>query len=341
MDGRSVMLTGGAGYIGSHVAVSLMERGWSVVVVDDFSNSDPAALDRVAELVPSGRLRWYEAVVGDTDRMTGILAADEVDAVVHLAGRKAVGESVADPLGYYDVNVAGTVSLLRAMEAAGARRLVFSSSCSVYGEPDDPPVGEDAPRRSAASPYARTKQVVEDVLADLAASDPSWRLVALRYANPIGAHPSGRIGDDPTGVPENLMPYVMQVAVGRHPHVRVYGDDYPTPDGTGVRDYIHVVDLAAGHAAALGALDRLAGYRAVNLGTGKGHSVFEVIRAAERAVGRPIPYEVVARRPGDVVATWVDVTLAQVLLGWAAERDLDAMAADHWRWQSANPHGYR
>jgi UDP-glucose 4-epimerase len=346
MTSGTVLLTGGAGYIGSHAAVELLENGWDVVVVDDFSNSSPAALDRVTGLVPDGSLTWHRADIGDTARLTEILADHAVDAVVHFAGLKAVGESVADPLRYYTVNVAGTTSLLRAMVATGVHRLVFSSSCTVYGDPERVPVDEGAARH-ATNPYGRTKLMVEEILADVAASDERWRIALLRYFNPVGAHPSGRIGEDPEGIPNNLMPYVMQVATGRHPFVRVFGDDYPTPDGTGVRDYIHVVDLAQGHLAALRELDGLgaragapSGCVALNLGTGTGSSVLEVIAAAGRAVGHDIPYKVVDRRPGDVAASWGDPALAAELLGWRATRDLDAMATDHWRWQSANPQGY-
>jgi UDP-glucose 4-epimerase len=336
----NVLLTGGAGYIGSHTAAWLLERGWGVVVVDNFSNSSSAALERVAGLVPGGRLRWHELDIRDVERVGEVLRSEHIEAVVHFAGLKAVGESVERPLSYYSANVAGSVSLLQAMESAHVWRLVFSSSCTVYGEPDTLPLTEDEPRKRAASPYGRTKQMIEDLIDDVAASDPRWRAISLRYFNPVGAHPSGRIGEDPSGVPNNLMPYVMQVAVGRRPFVAVYGDDYPTPDGTGVRDYIHVVDLASAHEAALVALDERAGYRALNIGTGKGHSVLEVIEAASRAAGHPIASKVVDRRPGDVAATWADPSLAERMLGWRAQHDLDAMAADHWRWQSLNPQGY-
>ncbi len=338
----TVLLTGGAGYIGSHTAVRLLERGWEVVVVDDFSNSSPAALERVAEIAPGGRLRSFEADIRDTGRLTEVLRSEGVEAVVHFAGLKAVGESTADPLRYHSANVAGSVSLLQAMDAADVRRLVFSSSCTVYGEPDVLPVTERTPRQPASSPYGRTKQMVEDLVTDVAASDSRWRAISLRYFNPVGAHPSGRIGEDPSGTPNNLMPLVMQVAVGRRPSVAVYGGDYPTPDGTGVRDYVHVVDLAAAHEAALVRLSGgvEAGHTVVNIGTGTGHSVLEVIDEASRASGRPIPYEVVERRPGDVAATWADVTFADEFLDWRAERDLTAMATDHWRWQQANPTGY-
>jgi UDP-glucose 4-epimerase len=259
---------------------------------------------------------------------------------VHFAGLKAVGESVAQPLRYYDNNMAGTVTLLKVMAAHGVRDLVFSSSCTVYGDPDEVPVTETAPR-SATNPYGRTKLMIEEMLEDVTAAEPGWRVVLLRYFNPVGAHPSGRIGEDPEGIPNNLMPFVMQVAAGKRDSVGVFGDDYPTPDGTGVRDYIHVVDLAAGHLAALEALPRLGACTPVNLGTGQGSSVLEVIAAASKAVGRDVPYEVVDRRPGDVAATWADPSHARDLLGWEATRSLDDMCADHWRWQQANPDGYR
>lgn len=337
------MLTGGAGYIGSHTVLDLLQAGWDVVVVDDFSNSSPVALDRVVELAGAepgaGRLRRHRLDIRDTAALTAVMTDGPVDAVVHLAGLKAVGESVEQPVRYYSVNVAGTVSLLQAMDAADVRRMVFSSSCTVYGDPEHVPVDETA-RRGAANPYGRTKLIVEDLLTDAAAGDDRWQFLALRYFNPVGAHASGRLGEDPEGIPNNLMPYIMQVATGRHPFVRVFGDDYPTPDGTGVRDYIHVVDLAAGHRAALEAGADMAGFTAVNLGTGRGSSVLEVIAAASRAVGRPVPYQVVDRRPGDVAASWADPARARKLLGWEATRTLDDMAADHWRWQSQNPQGY-
>jgi UDP-glucose 4-epimerase len=335
----AVLLTGGAGYIGSHTAVELMSAGRDVVVLDNFDNSNPAALDRVAELVPGGRLARHRGDVADVDLVTEVLRREDVGAVVHFAGLKAVGESVADPLRYYEVNVAGTMALLRAMDAADVRTLVFSSSCTVYGSPERVPVDETAPIRPA-SPYGRTKAMVESILADLVVSDDRWGVVALRYFNPVGAHPSGRIGEDPVGTPGNLMPFTTQVAAGLRPCVRVFGDDYPTPDGTGVRDYIHVMDLAAGHDAALAVAEKLTGFEAVNLGTGTGSSVLEVIAAASAACGRQVPYEVVDRRPGDVAASWADPARAHELLGWRATRGLAEMAADHWRWQEANPTGY-
>jgi UDP-glucose 4-epimerase len=340
----TVLLTGGAGYIGSHTAIELLTAGWDVVVVDDHSNSSPVALDRVAEVVPhvgsSGSLSRHRLDIADTDTLASVMAAENVEAVVHFAGLKAVGESVAEPLRYYTVNVGGTASLLRAMDRAGVRRLVFSSSCTVYGDPERVPVDESA-RRQVSNPYGRTKLMIEDILFDLAASDDRWQVLALRYFNPVGAHRSGRLGEDPEGIPNNLMPYIMHVAAGRQPYVQVFGDDYPTRDGTGVRDYIHVVDLARGHLAALEALPGVAGCLPVNLGTGTGYTVLEVIAAASAAVGRDLPYKVVERRPGDIAATWADATLARTLLGWQATRTLDEMAADHWRWQSQNPGGYR
>jgi len=338
----TALLTGGAGYIGSHTAIELLTAGWDVVVVDDYANSSPVALDRVVELAPpgggTGTLRRHELDIADTDALVQILA-EGVDAVVHFAGLKAVGESVARPLRYYAVNVGGTASLLRAMEQTGVRRLVFSSSATVYGDPEQVPITETS-RRSATNPYGRSKLMIEDILFDLAASDDRWQVLSLRYFNPVGAHASGRLGEDPVGIPNNLMPFVMQVAAGRRPFVRVFGDDYPTPDGTGVRDYIHVVDLAVGHVAALQALPDLAGCIPLNLGTGTGHSVMEVIASASRAVGEPIPYKVVERRPGDIATSYCDPAAAHQRLGWQATRTLDDMATDHWRWQSLNPDGY-
>jgi UDP-glucose 4-epimerase len=336
-----VLLTGGAGYIGSHTAVTLLEAGHDVAVVDNLANASPEALRRVGEL--TGRAVAFHCVdVRDRHDLDEVFSAEAPDAVVHFAGLKAVGESVAQPRRYYDYNVGGTLRLLEVMAEHGVGDLVFSSSATVYGDPPEVPITEDT-RLQATNPYGRTKLVVEDLLRDTAKAEPGrWRIALLRYFNPVGAHPSGRIGEDPAGIPNNLMPFVMQVAVGRHPHVNVFGDDYPTPDGTGVRDYLHVVDLAEGHAAALDAIagGRIEGARAVNLGTGRGHSVLEVIAATEEAVGRPIPRQVTARRPGDIAACWADPTLAADLLGWRATRTLADMCADSWRWQSQNPQGY-
>jgi UDP-glucose 4-epimerase len=319
--------------------VVLLEAGWDVIVVDNLANSSRVALDRVRELAPEGRLVFHEVDLLDGPGLARAFADGPVDAVVHFAGLKAVGESVAVPLKYYETNLAGTVQLLKVMQANGVRDLVFSSSCTVYGDPERVPVTEDC-RLGAANPYGRTKQYVEELLRDVAASEPGWRMALLRYFNPVGAHPSGRIGEDPTGIPNNLMPFVMQVAVGQRDHVTVHGGDWPTPDGTGVRDYIHVVDLAEGHLAALQSLERLEGAVAVNLGTGNGYSVLDVIRASSAAAGREIAYEIGPRRPGDIAAVWADPASARDLLGWSATRSLDEMCADHWRWQASNPEGF-
>jgi len=336
----TALLTGGAGYIGSHTAVELMNAGWDVVIVDNLANSSPVAVDRVAEL--TGRdVAFHRVDILDADGLDAVFAAHDVDAVVHFAGLKAVGESVEKPLAYHENNVAGTVSLLKVMQAANVRKLVFSSSCTVYGDPETVPVVESCRLGPTTNPYGRSKLYIEDMLRDLPVAEPgTWHIALLRYFNPVGAHPSGRIGEDPNGIPNNLMPYVMQVAVGRLEKVRVFGDDYPTPDGTGVRDYIHVVDLALGHLAALERLDSIDGCEPVNLGTGQGYSVLEVIRAASKAVGRDIPYEIVGRRPGDIAAVWADPTHAREMLGWEATLGLDDIVTDHWRWQSQNPQGY-
>jgi UDP-glucose 4-epimerase len=335
-----ILVTGGAGYIGSTTCLALLEAGWSIVVVDNLANSSEVALDRVRALAPAGAdLTFHRVDIRDSAALDAVFAADAVDAVIHFAGLKAVGESVEQPLAYFDVNLAGTVSLLQVMQRHGVRRLVFSSSATVYGDPDALPIPETAPR-SAANPYGRTKLVIEEMLSDLAASDPTWHIAALRYFNPVGAHVSGTIGEDPAGIPNNLMPFIMQVAVGRRDELVVFGDDYPTRDGTCIRDYIHVVDLAEGHVAALGALDSISGFRAINLGTGTGSTVLEVLAAASRAVGRDVPYRIGPRRAGDATACFADATLAAELLGWRATRSLDDMCTDAWRWQSANPDGY-
>lgn len=335
---QTVLLTGGAGYIGSHTCVSLLEAGYRVVIVDDLSNSSEKAVDRVRQLA-DGDLEFHRVDLRDEVSLDTVVRNAGIDSVIHFAALKAVGESVREPLRYYDVNIGGTVSLLQVLQRHGVRDFVFSSSATVYGIPESVPLREDA-RIGANNPYGRTKVLIEQMLEDVAVSDPSWRIVSLRYFNPVGAHPSGQIGEDPQGVPNNLMPFVMQVAVGRHPEVVVFGDDYPTPDGTCIRDYIHVVDLAEGHLAALAHLGEIEGYRAVNLGTGGGSSVLEVIEEASRAVGRPIPHRIGPRRPGDAPSTFADPSLAHELLGWKATRDLADMCADSWRWQSANPQGY-
>ncbi|MGI9573787.1 UDP-glucose 4-epimerase GalE [Alloalcanivorax xenomutans] len=334
----TVLVTGGAGYIGSHTVLLLLEAGHRVVVVDNLSNSSPESLRRV-EALTGKSVTLVEGDIRDGGLMEQVLRDHQVEAVVHFAGLKAVGESVAQPLRYYDCNVVGTIRLLEAMEKTGVRRLVFSSSATVYGDPATVPIREDFPL-SATNPYGATKLHIEDMLRDLYRAEPSWGLALLRYFNPVGAHESGRIGEDPNGEPNNLMPYIAQVAVGKREKLRVFGGDYNTPDGTGVRDYIHVMDLAQGHLAALEALTG-PGLITTNLGTGQGYSVLDMVRAFARASGRDIPYDIVERRPGDVAVCYADPTHAEQVLGWKATRGVDAMCADHWRWQESNPEGYR
>ncbi len=334
------LVTGGAGYIGSHTCVELLNAGQEVVVVDDLSNASPEALRRVEELSGRSLRAFVHGDVRNAELLGQVFATHEVDAVIHFAASKAVGESVAQPLTYYDNNLGGLITLLQVMQVAGCRRMVFSSSATVYGDPARVPIDEGFPT-TATNPYGWTKLMGEQILRDLAVSDERWKVILLRYFNPVGAHASGRIGEDPDGLPNNLMPYVSQVAVGKLPRLRVFGDDYPTPDGTGVRDYIHVVDLALGHLKALERIGALPGVTTLNLGTGRGYSVLEMLRAFEAACERAVPFEVVARRPGDIAACWADPALAQQILGWRAERDLVTMCADAWRWQSQNPHGYR
>jgi UDP-glucose 4-epimerase len=336
-----VLLTGGAGYVGTHTAVALLEEGWSVVIVDDLSNSREEAVRRVAELVPDapGGLRFHCVDLRDGAALGAVFAEDPVDAVIHFAGLKAVGESMAQPLRYHDNNLVGTIRLLEVMEAHGVRDIVFSSSATVYGMADTMPIAEDAPL-VALNPYAATKLFTERIIADVAAADPRWHALLLRYFNPVGAHPSGRIGEDPQGHPNNLMPFVMQVAVGRRPEVVVFGDDWPTPDRTCLRDYIHIMDLAEGHVAALRHLRDRPGCAAVNLGTGQPQSVLDVIDAASRAAGFAIPRRIGPRRAGDAPVSYADPTRAAEWLGWKSTRTLDEMCADAWRWQSANPDGY-
>jgi len=331
-----ILITGGAGYIGSHMCVALAEAGEPFVILDNFSNSRRSVLERMGQIIGQ-RPECVEGDVRDAALLHDLLARLPVSGVIHFAASKAVGESVREPLAYYDNNVAGTVTLLQAMQAAGVRTLVFSSSATVYGEPASLPIREDFPL-SATNPYGWTKLMMEQVLADVDASEAGqWRIARLRYFNPVGAHPGGLIGEDPQGEPNNLMPYVAQVAAGQRARLRVYGNDYPTPDGTGLRDYIHVCDLAEGHLAALRHLREQPGLLTVNLGTGRPTSVLEMITGFERASGRKVPYEVTARRPGDVAACWADPTLAEQLLGWRARRDVQAMCEDAWRWQRQHP----
>lgn len=333
-----ILLTGAAGYIGSHTWVALHEAGHEVVGVDNFSNSSPAVLQRLEELL--GRTPVFEqADVCDPQAMARVLRRHPVDAVVHFAAHKAVGESAQKPLEYFRNNLGGLVNVAQAMRDHGCMRLVFSSSATVYGDPRSLPIAEDAPL-SATNPYGLTKLMGEQMLRELERCDPAWRIAYLRYFNPVGAHASGRIGEDPRGTPNNLMPYVAQVAVGKRAALQVFGNDYDTPDGTGVRDYIHVMDLAEGHVAALRHLLDGQPSLTVNLGTGRGYSVLEVVQAFQQASGRPVPHQVVPRRPGDVAACYADPARAQALLGWRATRGLAAMCADAWRWQSGNPQGF-
>jgi UDP-glucose 4-epimerase len=335
-----VLLTGGAGYIGSHTAVQLLGAGHEVEVVDNFSNSKPEAVRRI-QAITGAAVPVHEIDMRDRIGVRDLLAGGDFAAVVHFAALKAVGDSVAEPLEYYDHNMSVTFSLLSAMEEHGLRTLVFSSSATVYGEHATPPFHEEQQPLDSVSPYGQTKVMTERLLADVAAADPRWRVAVLRYFNPVGAHPSGLIGEDPRGTPSNLVPFIAQVAVGRRDKLLIFGDDYETKDGTGERDYIHVDDIAGGHLAALEAIvEGDPRMRTWNLGGGAGTSVFEMLHAFERACGREIPFEIVERRPGDVAAAWADPSRAKAELGWVAQRSLDEMCADAWRWQSQNPDGY-
>ena len=332
-----LLITGGAGYIGSHTCVELLNSGHEVVVVDNLANSKAAALERVKEITGKD-FSFCKADLLDREALEKVFAGERPDGVIHFAGLKAVGESVAKPLEYYHNNIVGTINLLEMMRKYDAKRLVFSSSATVYGDPASVPITEDFPL-SATNPYGRTKLMIEDILRDLYRSDDSWSIVLLRYFNPVGAHESGRIGEDPAGIPNNLMPYISQVAAGKLKRLRVFGNDYPTPDGTGVRDYIHVVDLAKGHIAALKKLSAN-GIYTYNLGTGRGYSVLDAVKAFEKANGLEIPYDVVERRPGDIAECYADPALAEKELGWHAEKDLVDMCRDAWNWQKNNPDGY-
>ena len=333
----TILVTGGTGYIGSHTVVQLLEAGNSVVILDNLCNSKREVVHRIKQITS----QQPDLVIGDIrDRTTlrHLFANQRVDAVIHFAGLKAVGESVAQPLNYYDNNVSGSIVLFEEMARAGVRTLVFASSATVYGDPASVPIREDATRQ-ATNPYGQSKLMVEAILADHYKAEPDWSIACLRYFNPVGAHASGLIGEDPNGIPNNLMPFIAQVAVGKRARLQVFGNDYPTPDGTGVRDYIHVDDLAAGHRAALQAL-QTPGLLTVNLGTGRGYSVLEMIQAFETASGKPIPFDIIARRPGDIAECYADPAKAKQLLGWQAQHGIDRMCADTWRWQSMNPLGY-
>ena len=332
-----ILVTGGTGYIGSHTVIELMQAGYQVLIVDDLSNSKQAVLARI-EAVTGTPPAFVQLDVRDRAALNTVFEQHSIDAVIHFAGKKAVGESVARPGLYFDHNVGGTAVLLEAMRQAGVGTLVFSSSATVYGDPDTVPILESAPLRTS-NPYGRSKLMIEQMLDDVAAAEPDWRIARLRYFNPVGAHISGLLGEDPSGVPNNLMPFITQVAVGRRAHLSVFGSDYPTVDGTGVRDYIHVVDLARGHLAALRYLADHPGMLTVNLGTGRGTSVLELARAFEAASGKPIPYVLAARRAGDIPSCYADPTLAEQTLAWRAEYDITRMCADSWRWQQQNPDG--
>lgn len=337
---KTILVTGGAGYIGSHTCLEFLEAGYDVVVLDNLSNSSQEALNRVQKL--TGReLTFIEGDIRDRAGLDRLFQRHDIDAVIHFAGLKAVGESVEKPLLYYDNNISGSVTLFEAMQAAGVKTIVFSSSATVYGDPASVPIREDFPVGGTTNPYGTSKLFIEKILQDVAISDAAWRIALLRYFNPVGAHESGRIGEDPQGIPNNLMPYISQVAVGRREYLSVFGNDYPTPDGTGVRDYIHVVDLAKGHLKAVEKLMDGPGVKVWNLGTGQGYSVLDMARAMEKASGRPIPYRIAPRRVGDVAQCYADPAKALAELGWRAERGLDTMCADTWRWQSMNPNGYK
>lgn len=333
-----ILVTGGAGYIGSHTVVELLAAGHELLILDNFSNSSPHVLERIVRITGK-QPKCIEGDIRDGALLDRLFAAHAISAVIHFAGLKAVGESVEEPMRYYDNNVVGSLRLFEAMTKAGVFRLVFSSSATVYGDPHAVPIDEGFPLQTT-NPYGRSKLVIEDMLRDIGQADARWRVALLRYFNPVGAHASGLIGEDPQGIPNNLMPYVAQVAVGRRAELSVFGGDYATPDGTGVRDYIHVVDLARGHLAALNALDEQQGVVPINLGTGRGYSVLDVVAAFEKASGKNVPYRIVDRRPGDVAACYADPSRARALLGWSADLDIDAMCSDAWRWQSANPMGF-
>jgi len=332
-----ILVTGGAGYIGSHTCVALIEAGYSVLVLDNLANSKASAIDRV-EQITGVRPAFVNGDIRDSALLDKLFSAHSISAVIHFAGLKAVGESVQLPLSYYDNNVHGSVNLLQAMKRAGVKTFVFSSSATVYGNPQSLPIQEHFPL-SATNPYGRSKLMVEEILGDLHVAESDWNIARLRYFNPVGAHHSGLIGEDPKGIPNNLVPFIAQVAVGLREKLRVFGSDYPTLDGTGVRDYIHVMDLALGHIRALEYLNQNGGLLTVNLGTGNGSSVLEVVRAFEQASGKQIAYDIVGRRDGDIAACWADPALAEQLLGWKATRDIQTMCEDSWRWQSGNPNG--
>ena len=336
---KKILLTGGTGYIGSHTCVQLLNAGMNALIIDNLYNSKELVVDRI-EKIAGIRPEFMKGDILDTEFLDRVFSEHEIEAVVHFAGLKAVGESVAKPLFYYENNVAGTISLCQAMQKHRVKNLVFSSSATVYGDPASVPIREDFPTGTATNPYGRSKYMIEQILSDLHKSDPDWNIALLRYFNPVGAHESGLIGEDPNDIPNNLMPFITQVAIGRRPELSVFGNDYPTPDGTGVRDYIHVVDLADGHLCALRKLRENPGLCVYNLGTGRGYSVLEVVKAFEQASGRKVNYRIVGRRPGDIASCYADPSFANRELKWKAGRDIACMCADSWNWQSKNPQGY-
>lgn len=334
-----ILVTGGAGYIGSHTCVELLEAGYDVVVVDNLYNASPKVIGRIKEITGKD-VTFYEKDIRDLDAMNEIFAKEKPDTVIHFAGLKAVGESVRKPLEYYENNIAGTLTLCKAMRENGCKNIIFSSSATVYGNPAFIPITEECPKGVCTNPYGWTKHMLEQILTDIHTADPEWNVILLRYFNPIGAHKSGLIGENPKGIPNNLLPYVAQVAVGKLKCLGVFGNDYDTPDGTGVRDYIHVVDLAIGHVKAIDKLKDKEGVSIYNLGTGVGYSVLQVVAAFEKACGKKIPYEIKPRRAGDIATCYSDASKAKRELGWVAERGLDEMCEDAWRWQSMNPNGF-
>lgn len=334
-----VLLTGGAGYIGSHTAVELLEKDFEIVIYDNLVNSSKIALDRIRKITGKD-FKFYEADILDTDFLKKVLTEEKIDVVIHFAALKAVGESVKKPLEYYHNNLTGTLSLLKAMVDTNVKKIIFSSSATVYGDPETTPITEDFPKGACTNPYGWSKSFMEQIMTDLNTADPDFKVVLLRYFNPIGAHKSGLIGEDPKGIPNNLLPYISQVAVGKLDYLHVYGDDYDTHDGTGIRDYIHVVDLAKGHVLAVEKIDELKGVEIINLATGNGYSVLDVVHAFEKACGKKIPYQIEERRAGDIDKCFADPSYAKKVIGWQAQNGIDEMCQDAWRWQKMNPNGY-
>lgn len=337
---KNILITGGAGYIGSHIAVELLDKNYKVIVYDNLTNSSKISVKRVEEITGKN-ITFYEADILDEKKLSEVFKKEKIDVVIHCAALKSVGESVKKPLEYYHNNITETLSLLKIMKKYSCKNIIFSSSATVYGDPEIVPITEDFPKGTCTNPYGWTKSMMEQIMTDLQKSDPEWKVVLLRYFNPIGAHKSGKIGEDPQGIPNNLLPYIAQVAVGKLDYLSVFGNDYDTVDGTGVRDYIHVVDLAKGHVLAVDKIDKLKGVSIFNLATGKGYSVLEVLKAFEKACGKKISYKIVQRREGDIAKCFADASKAYKVLGWKAKKDIDEMCEDSWRWQSQNPNGYK